>query len=115
MDKIPVTEYLDIDLDKEIWSCNRCNAELGNARESYLHRCLVHDRSATQIYGEPIELADGQMVSYAPDTGFSRILEFYCPQCGTMMEVQYLMPGHPIHQDISLDIDQLKAKYKKAP
>jgi len=113
MNKIPITEYLDIDLDMEMWSCNRCNAELGSARKPYLHSCLVHDRTATEIYGEPMKLAGGQTVSYAPDPGFSHILEFYCPKCGTMMEVQYLMPGHPIHEDIALDIDQLKAKYKK--
>jgi acetone carboxylase gamma subunit len=113
MNKISVTEYLDIDLDTETWSCNRCNAGLGSARQPYLRSCLVHDRTATEIYGEPMKLADGQTVSYAPDPGFCHILEFYCPQCGTMMEVQYLMPGHPVHEDITLDIDQLKAKYQK--
>jgi len=113
MNKIHITEYLDIDLEKEIWACRRCNAELGSARKSYLHSCLVHDRTATEIYGEPMKLADGQIVSYAPDPGFSHILEFYCPQCGTMVEIQYLMPGHPIPVDIALDIDQLKARYSK--
>ena len=33
--------------------------------------------------------------TYSPDPTWCRILEYYCPQCGTMMEVEYLPPGHP--------------------
>ena len=113
MNRMHVTEYLDIDLDKEVWCCNRCNAELGSARKSYMQGCLVHDRTATEIYGEPMEVAPGKSVGYAPDPIFSHILEFYCPNCGTMIEVQYLMPGHPIPVDIALDLEQLKTRSKK--
>jgi acetophenone carboxylase len=52
-------------------------------------------------------------VSYAPDPNLVRILEFYCPGCGSQVEVQYLPPGHPIPRDIELDIDKLKEKYLK--
>lgn len=111
MKKVKVTEYLDIDLDKEMWCCNRCEAELASATQSYMNGCLVYDRPATDIYGPPMEVAQGQNVSYAPDNRFNRILEFYCPQCGTMVEVQYLPPGHPIPVDMALDLDKLKSKY----
>jgi hypothetical protein len=39
------------------------------------------------------------------------LIEFYCPGCGTMVETEYLPPGHPITNDIELDIDAMKAKY----
>jgi acetone carboxylase gamma subunit len=38
------------------------------------------------------------------------VIEFYCPECGTMITVQYLPPGHPIVTDIELDIDKLKER-----
>ena len=44
------------------------------------------------------------LISY-PD--FCRLLEFYCPGCGVMIENEYLPPGHPITHDIELDLDAL--------
>ena len=35
MNKVNITEYLTIDLQKEMWCCNRCNAELISAKEPY--------------------------------------------------------------------------------
>ena len=113
MKKVKVTEYLTMDLDKEMWCCDRCDAELISARQPYFKGCLVYERSAVEIYGAPMEIAEGQVVNYAPDPKFNRILEFYCPECGTMLEVQYLLPGHPIPVDISLDIDAMHEKYSQ--
>ena len=113
MTKVRVTEYLDIDLEKEMWCCNRCNAELISAREPYMKGCLVHERSGSEIYGPPIRVGKDQKVNYAPDPDFMRVLEFYCPKCGVMVETQYLPPGHPIPVDIELDIDRLREKYLK--
>jgi acetophenone carboxylase len=111
MSKVRVTEYLDIDLERETWLCNRCSEPLGPARESYMKGCLVHDRPAAEVYGRPYEVEEGALVNYAPDADFLRVLEFYCPKCGVMLEVQYLPPGHPVPRDIELDIDKLKEKY----
>jgi hypothetical protein len=113
MNKIKITEYLSIDLEKEMWCCDSCEAELVSAREPYMKGCLVYDRPATEPYGPPIEVGRDQLVNYGPDPGFNHILEFYCPQCGTLVEVQYLPPGHPIPVDIALDIDKLKEKKLK--
>jgi acetophenone carboxylase len=113
MNKVRVTEYLDVDLEKEMWRCSHCGTELGSARGPYFKGCLVYDRPGSEVYGPPIEIAQGQFVNYAPDPRFQRILEFYCPGCGTMVEVQYLPPGHPVPIDIALDIDKMKEKYLK--
>lgn len=113
MNKVDVTEYLSIDLNKEMWCCNRCGADLISIKEPYFKGCLVYDRPGKDIYGDPYELSEGQVVSYSVDPRFNHILEFYCPQCGSMVEVQYLPPGHPIPVDISLDIDKLKERYLK--
>ena len=47
-----------------------------------------------------------------PTPAWCRILEYYCPQCGTMIETEYLPPGHPPLHDIELDIDALKVQWK---
>lgn len=113
MAKMRITESLDIDLEKEMWCCNRCGVEITSARESYLRGCLVYERPADEIYGPPIQVAEDTTISYAPDPDFMRVIEFYCPNCGAMMTVQYLPPGHPIGVDIQLDIDKLNGKGSK--
>ena len=34
--------------------------------------------------------------TYAPDPKWCRIIEFYCPGCGTMIENEYVPPGLPL-------------------
>ena len=33
--KRQITEYLEVDLEREVWCCNRCDKVLGPARENY--------------------------------------------------------------------------------
>ena len=87
--KKQITENLDIDLEKELWCCNRCGHELISARENYKKGCLVYIRK---------------------DPAWAMLVEFYCPGCGTMIENEMLPPGHPVTHDIELDIDKLKEK-----
>jgi len=50
--------------------------------------------------------------TFAPDPAWCRIIEYYCPGCATLLEVEYLPPGHPLtRHDIELDIDHLKAQF----
>lgn len=105
--KIRITEYLDIDLEKEIWCCNRCGRELISARQSYKEGCLVYDRDPRDLY-YPVP---GNPLGFAPDPEWIRYLEFYCPGCGALVEVEALPPGHPITHDIELDLEKLKRKY----
>jgi len=107
--KVEITEYLRIDLDSERWECRRCDRVLGAARENYKRGLLVYDRDPREVH-KP--LLDPRLYSrtYSPDPSWCRILEYYCPQCGTMVEVEYLPPGHPPLHDIELDIDALKAQ-----
>ena len=100
-----ITEYLAIDLDAERWHCVRCDHDLGAARGNYKHGCLVWERDPREIH-RPMVTGD---YTFAPDPSWCRVLEFICPGCGTLIEVEYLPPGHPITHDIELDIDALKA------
>ena len=102
-----ITEYLDIDLDNEMWCCNRCGKELISVRENYKKGCLVSDRNPKEIW-RPLTSDEEHMM---PDPDWQRVVEFYCPVCGTMIENEVLPPGHPITHDIELNIEKLKAKY----
>ena len=107
--RLRVTEYLDLDLDREKWLCNRCGHVLGPARENYKNGCLVHDRDPREIHPP---LVPGSF-NFSPDPLWVRIVEFYCPGCGTQVETEYLPPGHPITHDIEIDIDSLKERLRK--
>jgi len=106
-EKRQITEYLDVDLEKEVWCCNRCERELISATENYKKGCLIRERDPREVYDAVVDDAH----NFAPDPEWARILEFYCPGCGTMIEVETLPPGHPITHDIELDLDKLKIKY----
>ena len=109
--KVLVTEYLRIDLDAETWECRRCNHGLGNARDNYKRGLLVYDRDPREIHRPLLDPAKYDR-TYSPDPAWCRILEYYCPNCGTMVEVEYLPPGHPPLRDIEFDIDALKAQWR---
>jgi acetone carboxylase gamma subunit len=106
--KVRITEYLEIDLEKEAWCCQRCGHELIGARENYKRGCLAAERPMTEVH--PL-LVDGQAYSFSPDPDYCRLVEFYCPECGIMIENEYLPPGHPITHEIELDVDSLKRRY----
>jgi len=109
-DREVITEYLEIDLDSETWRCRRCDHEIGPARDAYKRGLLLYDRDPREIYEAKID----KEYSYAPDPEWCRIVECCCPGCGTQVEVEYLPPGHPISNDIELDIDALKARQLRA-
>ena len=104
--RIRITEYLDVDLDSETWLCNRCGCSLGAAHENYKKGCLLYDRDPREIHKPIVEGA----FSFSPDPLWVRIVEFYCPQCGTQVETEYLPPGHPITWDIEINLDALKRR-----
>jgi len=109
--KVLITEYLRIDLDTEMWECRRCGHVHGSARGNYKRGLLVHDRDPREIHKPLLDTALYAR-TYSPDPTWCRILEYYCPDCGTMVEVEYLPPGHPPLHDIELDIDALKLQWK---
>jgi acetone carboxylase gamma subunit len=99
-----VTEYLGIDLVEERWMCERCGVDLGSARRNYKEGCLVAERDPREIHPSRVE---GDY-TFAPDPEWCRLIEFYCPGCLVLLEVEYLPIGHPLTHDIEIDIDALK-------
>lgn len=109
--KVLITEYLRINLDTENYECRRCDHELRSARESYKRGLRVYDRDPREIH-KPLIDPKQYARTYSPDPTWCRILEYYCPNCGTLFEAEYLPPGHPPLHDIEYDIDALKLQWK---
>jgi acetophenone carboxylase len=107
--RIRITEYLDLDLERELWLCNRCSRALGSARESYKRGCLLYDRDPREIHPPLVAGA----FNFSPDPLWVRIVEYYCPGCGTQVETEYLPPGHPLTDDIEIDLDRLKERLRQ--
>jgi acetone carboxylase gamma subunit len=112
--RIPMTEYLEIDLETERWLCRRCAHDLGPARGNYKEGTLVYDRDPSEIHRPLIDPGRYEF-TFAPDPAWCRILEFYCPGCGTQVEAEYLPPGHPPTYDMQIDVDALKAQWAARP
>jgi len=78
--RIPMTEYLEIDLDSERWHCRRCERNLGSARGNYKEGTLVYDRDPRDI--PPPRLIDPERYEFTfcqprsqvvPDPGVSTV------------------------------------------
>src|SRR4029077_11014703 len=107
--RIRITEYLDIDLDAELWLCNRCGHSIGSAHQNYKKGCLLYDRDPREVHPS---IVSGNF-NFSPDPNWIRIVEFYCPGWGTQVQTEYLPPGHPITADIELDLSSLKARLQR--
>ncbi len=110
--KVYITEYLAIELDTERWQCRRCDEDLGSARDNYKRGLLVYDRDPREIHPPLLDPAR-YAYTFAPDPAYTALLEYYCPGCGTMVETEYTVPGHPPARDIDLDIDSLQGKARE--
>lgn len=106
MTRVQVTPYLDVDLDAEAWVCRVCDEAIADAAANYKTGCLVAERDPTDVHDPGIDEA----YTFAPDPAWCRIVEFYCPGCGTMFENEYLPPGHPITHDLEPDLDSLRER-----
>lgn len=109
--KVLMTENLRIDLDSEQWECRHCDKVLVSARDNYKRGLLAYDRDPREIH-KPLLDPEKYTLTYSPDPTWCRLIEYYCPQCGTMMEVEYLPPGHPPLRDMEFDIDAMKAQWQ---
>lgn len=110
--KVLITEYLRIDLDSEKWECRNCNHVIGPARELYKEGLLVHHRDPREIHPSLLD-PEKYAKTFSPDPEWCAILEYYCPGCGTLVEAEYTVPGHPPVRDLEIDVDALKIQWSK--
>ncbi|KDA41499.1 acetone carboxylase subunit gamma [Frankia sp. B2] len=110
--RVPMTEYLVIDLDTERWVCRVCGRDIWSAHGNYKLGCLVYDRDPREIH-QPIIDPDRYEFTFSPDPTYCRILEFYCPGCATQIETEYVPPGHPPTADLVIDVAALRTQWEE--
>jgi acetone carboxylase, gamma subunit len=104
--KHAITEYLQLDVATERWECIRCGYDIGPATASYKEGLLIAARDPSEVWQPEIAAA----YTFAYDRDWARVIEFYCPGCATLMEVELLPPGHPVTDDIRVDVEVLRGR-----
>lgn len=105
---VQITENLDVNVETECWQCHHCRADLGPATSNYKEGCRITARDPEEIWQPLVDEA----VTFSFDRDWCRIVEFACPGCGWLIEVEVLPPGHPITHDIELDLDSLRERVR---
>lgn len=98
-----ITETLDLDPAARRWRCHDCGADLGPASDNYKTHTLVRARHPHEVWQPLVD----EPYTFSYDPGWMRLVEFYCPGCAVLMDVEVLPPGHPITHDVELDLDAL--------
>jgi acetone carboxylase gamma subunit len=76
-----------------------CGHELCDYRENWKLYANVHVRDTAEA------MAEIYPKLMAPDTQWQVYREYYCPQCGTMHDVEAPTPWYPVIHDFEPDID----------
>ncbi len=107
---LPLGEHLYIVAKgkQRIVKCD-CGCEFGDWRENWKLKALVYVRNTRQ------KLAEIYPGPRSPDPAWCEIREFYCPGCGTQLEVENVPPGYPVTFDFLPDIDGFYAQWLGKP
>jgi N-methylhydantoinase B len=92
---LKLTPYVDIVEDEnedKVAVCSKCGFAYCDAKDDYKLYCLILDRDPADILPPPL----------APDKDWAVYREFYCPACGTQVEVDQVPPGMTIIPNASI-------------
>lgn len=106
MPRTQITPHLDIDLEDGVWVCRHCDTGLASTDQTYKKGCLVAARDPEEVHQATVD----SEYTFAPDADWCQIVEFYCPECGAMIENEYLPPGHPVTDDIDPNLESLRER-----
>jgi N-methylhydantoinase B/oxoprolinase/acetone carboxylase alpha subunit len=84
-----LTPYVNVAKDqngKEKAVCSKCGFTYCDQSENFKLHCLVYEQDPKEIH--PAKLG--------PDKEWTVYREFYCPGCGTQVEVEVTPPGTPV-------------------
>ena len=88
------TNLIENDEGRVFIVCNKCNHIYCEAKENFKLYCLIYEH-------DPGEIHQGEL---APSKDWAVYREFYCPGCGTQVEVEATPPGTPILQNYQVRI-----------
>lgn len=94
---MPITPYVKIvegEKGGNVAVCAECGHAFCDASENFKLYCLIYDRDPAEIYPG----------DWAPDRNWMVFREFYCPGCGTQVEVEGTGIGTPIVHSVELKL-----------
>ncbi len=96
---LPIHDHLFIVAnDRGVLTKTLCGQELGDWRENWKLRVLIHVRRTRQelleVYAENVTL----------DPTVVELREFICPGCGTLLDVDAVPPHYPVERDFFPDL-----------
>ena len=89
-DLTPYVKIVETDDGERLIVCSKCGHCYGDYRENYKLNCLMFDQDPKKIHPGDQKITKDWMV----------YREFYCPGCGTQVEVEATPPGMPILSNI---------------
>lgn len=90
----PYLKVLRAEGDQKVIACHECGYVYCEATENYKLYCLIHDR-------DPKDIQPGLL---GPNKEWMIYREFYCPGCGTQIDVEGTPEGTPILHSIELNL-----------
>lgn len=93
---------------KWVTQCD-CGHVFCDYRENWKLHANIHVRDT------PEAMAEVYPHLMAPDTQWQVYREYYCPECGTMHDVEAPTPWYPVIHDFEPDIDAFYAEWVKLP
>jgi len=97
-----LTPYVNVVKEKDgraIFVCSKCGFAYCDCTDNCKLYCLVYERDPKEIHPERL----------GPDRDWTVYREFYCPGCGTQVEVEVTPPGTPILNNYDNLVIELQA------
>lgn len=97
---VPLGEHLYVVQkgDERVTKCS-CGHEFGDYRQNWKLNAVVYVRdteeSLDEVYPGPRKC----------DVTWMELREYYCPSCGSMLEIESVPPGYPVVFDFLPDLD----------
>ena len=107
---LPLTDELYIVQkgEERVIKCS-CGYEYGDYRENWKLKALIHVRESKEELKEIYPYPGG------PDPEYCEIREYYCPGCGTQLQVETVPYGYPVVFDFLPDLDSFYREWLGRP
>jgi acetone carboxylase gamma subunit len=86
-----------------------CGYEYGEYRENWKLKALIHVMESKE------ELKEVYPYPGSPDPEYCEIREYYCPGCGTQLQVETVPYGYPVVFDFLPDLDSFYREWLGRP
>jgi len=107
---LPLTDELYIIQkgDERIIKCT-CGHEFGDYRENWKLKALIN------VLDTPEKVQEILPYPGAPDVEYCEIREYYCPGCGSQLQVETVPAGYPVVMDFLPDLDSFYTEWLGRP